>query len=73
VTQADHDSKEKMVAYIKCAEEVNAWLQKEYWPTAAGIKEGGEWIVGQEKGLDCRKGALWYGGGETVHLGKGIK
>ena len=31
-----------------------------------------EWIVGQEKGLDFRKGTLWYGGGETVYLGKGF-
>lgn len=35
------------------------------------IKPGGEWIVGEEKGLDFRKGTLWYGGGETIYLGKG--
>jgi hypothetical protein len=29
--------------------------------------------VGEEKGLEFRKGALWYGaGGETVLLGKGF-
>lgn len=39
---------------------------------AGWVREGGEWIVGQEKGLDFRKGVLWYGGGETVCLGKGI-
>jgi hypothetical protein len=36
------------------------------------IKEGGEWVVGEGKGLDLRKGVLWYGGGETVRLGKGF-
>lgn len=36
------------------------------------IKPGGEWIVGEEKGLDFRKGTLWYGGGESICVGKGI-
>jgi hypothetical protein len=31
-----------------------------------------EWLVGDGKGLDCREGALWYGGGQTVRLGKGF-
>ena len=54
---------------------INHWLENEYWPTEDNkwsIKAGGEWIVGEEKGLDFRKGTLWYGGGETVHLGKGF-
>jgi vesicle-fusing ATPase len=54
-------------------EEINEWLREEYWPKEDGkIKEGGEWIVGEEKGLDHRKGTLWYGEGETVVLGKGF-
>jgi hypothetical protein len=36
------------------------------------IPKGGEWVVGEGKGLDLRKGVLWYGGGETVRLGKGF-
>jgi hypothetical protein len=28
--------------------------------------------VGEERGLDFRKGTLWYGGGETVRLGVGF-
>ncbi|KAK5940879.1 hypothetical protein PMZ80_007296 [Knufia obscura] len=36
------------------------------------IKPGGEWIVGEEKGLDFRKGTLWYGGGETIYFGRGV-
>jgi len=64
----------KIEALVKTIEKVNQWLEEEYWPKASedGIKEGGEWIVGQEKGLDFRAGTLWYGGGETVRLGKGF-
>ncbi|KAI4243274.1 MAG: hypothetical protein L6R42_010806 [Xanthoria sp. 1 TBL-2021] len=52
---------------------INTKLQDRYWPKDdQKIKAGGEWIVGQEKGLDCHKGTLWYGGGETVRLGKGF-
>lgn len=69
----------KREALISKIEQINEWLQKEYWPqpqeSSNGheiIPKGGEWIVGEEKGLDFRKGRLWYGGGETVYLGKGI-
>ena len=49
------------------------WLSEEYWPKHDGtIKLGGEIIIGDEKGLDFRKGTLWYGGGETVYLGRAI-
>lgn len=66
----DHAKVEKMVATI---EEINEWLQQEYWPSEGAVKEGGEWLVGQERGLTCRKGTLWYGeGGETIHQGKGF-
>lgn len=57
-------------------EMINKWLEAEYWPNPESdhgdkIMPGGEFIVGEEKGLDFRKGRLWYGGGETVYLGKG--
>lgn len=55
-------------------EEINLWLRENYWPEQGQeIKKGGEWRVGEEKGLECRKGTLWYGGGERVHLGKGFE
>lgn len=70
--RVDHAKVEGLVRVI---EECNQWLKDEYWPkdgAEGGVKEGGEWVVGQEKGLDCRWGALWYGGGETIRLGKGF-
>ena len=75
-SEAVHVVKEKVQMLVDKIEAINAWLQDEYWPKKrleeAVIKKGGEWIVGEEKGLDCRKGVLWYGGGETIRLGKGF-
>ncbi|KAL9028542.1 MAG: hypothetical protein Q9196_003109 [Gyalolechia fulgens] len=63
----------KVESMLNHIEKINLELQNEYWPKEdATIKAGGQWVVGQEKGLDCRKGTLWYGGGETVRLGKGF-
>lgn len=65
--------REKVRNLVERIEEINAWLEREYWPRGGEeIRAGGEWIVGEEKGLDCRRGTLWYGGGETVRLGKGF-
>ena len=65
---------EKMKAVVEKIEEINEWLQREYWPsdTNPPIREGGEWIVGEEKGLDFHRGTLWYGKGERVRLGRGF-
>ncbi|KAK4991890.1 hypothetical protein LTR50_001509 [Elasticomyces elasticus] len=65
---------EKIEAFVGVVEEVNRWLEAEYWPREGDgrIRAGGEWVVGEEKGLDCREGALWYGGGTTVGLGRGF-
>ncbi|MCJ1285664.1 hypothetical protein MMC26_005005 [Xylographa opegraphella] len=62
----------KMKSLVEAIESINNWLVENYWPKADNsIPERGQWIVGQEKGLDFRKGTLWYGGGETVQLGTG--
>ncbi|KAL8703319.1 MAG: hypothetical protein Q9201_003483 [Fulgogasparrea decipioides] len=67
-TTPDSEKVQKLLDHIQT---INFDLQKEYWPKEGqDIKAGGEWLVGAEKGLDCRKGTLWYGGGETVRLGK---
>jgi hypothetical protein len=70
--QEDHNNSEKMRMFVEKIEEINGWLQDEYWEGGKGKEKEGEWIVGSEKGLDCREGALWYGGGVTVRIGKGF-
>ncbi|KAF1942481.1 hypothetical protein EJ02DRAFT_375478 [Clathrospora elynae] len=64
---------QRIKALIEKIEEINSWLKKEFWPehNDGRIPDGGEFNVGQEKGLHCRTGTLWYGGGEAVHCGKG--
>jgi vesicle-fusing ATPase len=72
-TDAGRDMKQRK-HWIKEIEMINKWLEAEYWPEEGGksIMAGGEWVVGEEKGLDFRKGRLWYGGGESVYVGKGF-
>ncbi|KAF1963579.1 AAA-domain-containing protein [Byssothecium circinans] len=58
----------KMEQFIAKIEEINMWLQKDFWPefNEGKIPDGGDWILGEETGLHCRMGTLWYGGGESV-------
>lgn len=74
LTQEDHDSPEKMQAFLQKIEDLNAWLERDFWPKgeAEERNEQKEWLVGMERGLDCREGTLWYGGGRTVRLGEGF-
>jgi len=79
VSQSDYAGEDgmpdpdRMRKWVAALEEINDWLRQEYWPKEnETIKSGGEWIVGEEKGLDHRRGTLWYGGGETIMLGKGV-
>ncbi|KAL2130897.1 hypothetical protein VTI74DRAFT_5803 [Chaetomium olivicolor] len=71
LTQEDHETPEQRQRWIQTIEDVNKWLEEEVWE----VRDGefiGEWIVGQERGLDARCGALWYGGGRTIMLGEGF-
>jgi vesicle-fusing ATPase len=71
-TNGSHDVS-KMRAFVDKIEEINSWLEEEYWPeyNSENIPEGGVFNVGEETGLHCRMGTLWYGGGEKVCHGKG--
>ena len=69
--QKDHDTPEKREKWVKAIDEVNSWLEKEVWDKEEG-EFIGEWVVGQERGLDFRSGRLWYGGGRSIMLGEGF-
>lgn len=88
LVQGDHGTAAERGAWVAHIDRVNAWLEREVWAwdgEGEGLKaqhdfDGtplvrpfvGEWIVGHERGLDARCGALWYGGGRTIMLGEGF-
>lgn len=67
----DHDTPEKREQWVKAIDRINEWLEKEVWDKQ-DAEYVGEWVVGQERGLDARNGTLWYGGGRTILLGEGF-
>lgn len=78
VTQKDISSKDgtgvdhgKVEVLVQKLEEINADLRSKYW-SGDGLTSDGSWTVGEEKGLDYRRGSLWYGGGHSHHFGKGF-
>jgi hypothetical protein len=71
LTQNEHQTPEQREKWVKAIEDINKWLESEIWDKE-GAEFIGEWIVGQERGLDARCGALWYGGGRTVNMGEGF-
>ncbi|KAI0179291.1 RNA ligase/cyclic nucleotide phosphodiesterase [Hypoxylon sp. FL1284] len=71
LTGADHATPEQRRCWVDAIDAVNAWLEAEVWDNP-GSRLVGEWVVGQEKGLDVRVGTLWYGGGRTVVMGEGF-
>ncbi|KAI1435207.1 RNA ligase/cyclic nucleotide phosphodiesterase [Xylaria sp. CBS 124048] len=71
ITHEDHATPEQREKWVRAIDDINDWLKREIWERSdAGVI--GEWIVGQEKGLDVRAGTLWYGGGRTVVSGEGF-
>jgi hypothetical protein len=64
----------KASQFVETVRAVNAWLEAEFWPKDDGsIPQMGEWVVGEERGLESRRGAVWYGsGGELLMQGEGF-
>lgn len=58
LTHNDHATPEQRKKWVDAIDDINEWLEKEVWgrPDAEVI---GEWIVGQERGVDVRVGNLW--------------
>lgn len=71
LTQEDHATAEMRERWVEAIDEINAWLEREVW-ARADVEFLGEWIVGQERGLDARDGTLWYGGGRSIMVGEGF-
>lgn len=67
----DHATPEARRRWIEAIDEINTWLETEIWDQA-DAEFIGEWVVGQERGLEIRSGPLWYGGGKTVIAGEGF-
>ncbi|CAM1501073.1 Fc.00g102350.m01.CDS01 [Cosmosporella sp. VM-42] len=67
----DHDTPEKRGKWIEAIDRINKWLEAEVWDQK-DAEFIGEWVIGQERGLDARNGTLWYGGGRTIMLGEGF-
>lgn len=59
--------KEKINNLVGKLVSINDGLQAKY-----GSKQTTDWLVGEEKGLVCRKGTVWYGGGQSQHEGRGF-
>jgi hypothetical protein len=55
-----------MEIFIQTIEEVNEWLQAEYWGEDVSARGSGEWTVGDGDGIVLRWGTVWYGGGQTM-------
>lgn len=71
LTQEDHATAEMRERWVEAIDEINAWLEREVWDRA-DVEFLGEWVVGEERGLDSRDGTLWYGGGRTIMVGEGF-
>lgn len=65
--------REQLKALVEKIEHINQKLQQKYWPsedTDSTVASKGEWLVGQEKGVELCGGASWYGGGTVFPLKK---
>lgn len=71
LTDANHATPEQRKKWVETIDEINQWLEAEVWDQP-GSELIGEWLIGQEKGLDVRVGTLWYGGGRTLLMGEGF-
>jgi hypothetical protein len=56
---------------VAVIEDINRELRSDDWKRF-GNPSRGEWVVGQEKGLELMKGRSWYGKGESILLGEGF-
>ena len=58
---------DKVASLVGRLDGLNAHLKAQYWS-----KETEAWTIGEDTGLVCRKGTLWYGRGQTQCTGQGF-
>lgn len=63
--------RERAQELVVTIEDVNRELRSDHWKRF-GNPSRGEWVVGQEQGLELITGRSWYGKGESVLIGKGF-
>ena len=71
LTGDDHATPNQRRRWVDAIDDVNRWLETDVWGRSDADFIG-EWVLGQERGLDIRVGTLWYGGGRTVLTGEGF-
>lgn len=60
---------------VMTLEEMNQEMRSRFWSHDSASNQNDKivrWDIGEEKGLECRTGTLWYGGGERQRLGRGF-
>ncbi|KAJ5102961.1 hypothetical protein N7532_003490 [Penicillium argentinense] len=62
---------QRVARVIDKIEDINCVLRSDDWERF-GSPARGEWVVGQEKGLELIKGRSWYGEGDRVVIGEGF-
>ena len=55
---------------VDTIQKINDKLRDQHWQNE---DPQGEWLVGQEKGLELVKGRSWYGKGDRVLIGEGFE
>ncbi|KKZ66418.1 hypothetical protein EMCG_07846 [[Emmonsia] crescens] len=62
---------ERVRQFISEIDGINEWLERDYWPRQDGSSN---WVVGEGgDGLVCRKGRIWYGGGESIIIEEALR
>ena len=62
----------KVEKLVETLESINEMLRETTWGFESNSQQPVEWIVGEGKGLVCRKMTVWYGDGESQYEGKGF-
>ena len=64
----------KVPVLIELLESINDDLRRKFWGDEKGDGSvTAQWIVGEEKSIDCRVWTVWYGGGESAYVAEGTK